>query len=141
MTNAPVLSSQPSTGPLPYTYGYVYGDNCIRFNGGEEVNGGKPKYVVALYDDKAMNALKARIQELESRLQIGSETFGEACKRIDVLKARVLKQDKLLAEAEAKIVWGLDSAETNLQRKVAMCTALNLIRAALSPDGNSGVGK
>ena len=61
--------SQPNSEQLmPYAYGYQYHD-CVRFNGGGEVNGARPIKAIPLFDEKAIASLKARIEELEGVLR------------------------------------------------------------------------
>jgi len=46
----------------PYTFGYRYHD-CVRFNGGEEVNGSRPIEAFPVYDQKTIDRLLAAGRE------------------------------------------------------------------------------
>ena len=84
-----------------------------------------------------IDALKARVLELESRLQVGAETFGEACKRIDVLKDAL----RSISTQCGNVIFNCEQRPADNDRHLASWKGVKeFTEAALSPDGNSGEG-
>lgn len=128
---------QPSISePSPYTYGYMYPDQCVRFNGGVEVNGSRPLQAIPLYDAKAIASLRARVEELEKALKTGAielERITKWLERLSVVAERQAKDTRFQTLADA------NAADARNYRNTikSIEPALTAARAAL----NTGEGE